>query len=89
MEQYAVEFPVEYAVKNAVEYAVVQGPSDKGSSKHSSTSASTRSARGRKDSNAGSCLSGILLCTAAILFSSATLQREGFWRLIRLIAPGW
>ena len=52
---------------------LVQGPSDKGSNKHSSTSASTRSARGREDSNAGSCLSGILLCTAAILFSSATL----------------
>ena len=61
----------------------MQGPSDKGSSKHWSTSAITRSARGREDSNAGSCLSGILLCTAAILFSSATLQREVFWHQIR------
>ena len=62
---------------------LVQGPSDKGSSKHSSTSASTRSATGREDSN--SCLSGILLCTAAILFSSATLWYSSatvFWRQI-------
>ena len=51
----------------------MQGPSGKGSSKHSSTSASTRSATGREDSN--SCLSGILLCRAAILFSSAPARR--------------
>ena len=64
---------------------LVQGPSDKGSNKHSSTSASTRSARGREDLNAGSCLPGILLCTAAILFSSATLWYSSatvFWRQI-------
>ena len=51
----------------------MQGPSGKGSSKHSSTSAGTRSATGRKDSN--SCLSGILLCRAAILFSSAPARQ--------------
>ena len=53
--------------------SLMQGPSGKGSSKHSSTSASTRSATGREDSN--SCLSGILLCRAAILFSSAPARR--------------
>ena len=65
---------------------LVQGASSKGSSKHSSTSASTRSATGREDSS--SCLSGILLCTAAILFSSATLWYSSamvFWRQITFL----